>query len=89
VVLMAILRQNDDPAENKSPRGICSLRILEFGVVRFMPSFPAAVAMTPLASRRARKMSSLSEASRVWTLVLAIPTAPLFSSGSGTFRTGP
>jgi hypothetical protein len=34
-------------------------------------------------------MSSLSEASRVWTLVLAIPTAPLFSSGSGTFRTGP
>ena len=31
-------------AENKSLREICNLRILEFKVVRFIPSFPAALA---------------------------------------------
>jgi hypothetical protein len=33
------------------------LRILEFKVVRFIPSFPAASAMTPSTLRRAPKMT--------------------------------
>jgi hypothetical protein len=48
-------------AENKSLREICSLCIFEFKVVRFIPSFPAAPAMTPFASRRAPRMSCFSE----------------------------
>src|ERR1035437_7425423 len=54
-----------------------------------MPSFSAAPAMTPLASRRAPRMSSLSEASNVWTLVLgALGRLPLRST-SDTFRREP
>ena len=86
---MATSGQNDDSAENRSLREIRSFRIFEFKVVRFMPSFPAAVATTPFASRRARKISSLSKASKVGTLVLGtVNTLPL-SSVRGTLRTGP
>jgi hypothetical protein len=50
---------------NKSLREIRSLRILEFKVVRLIPSFPAAVATTPFDSRNARKMRSFSDAAQV------------------------
>ena len=76
-------------AANKSLQEICSLRIFEFKVVRFIPSFPAAVAMTPLASRRAPRMSSFSEASRVWTFALGKTDAAFVKSEIETLRTAP
>ena len=77
--------------ENSSAREIPSLRILELRVVRFIPSSTAALATTPLASRRARRMASLSAAASVTPLAfLVVAEATGFlSSVSETFNTGP
>ncbi len=75
---------------NGSRGEICSFRILEFRVVRLIPSLPAAIATTPSASRRACRMISRSDVAKVD--VLSRPTgAPArgLSSAAGTLSVVP
>ena len=73
------------PGINRSGKYVV-YAIFEFKVVRFIPSFPAALAMTPFASWRARRMIFLSEASTVWTLVLGGVGPPPVSSAPTSSR---